>query len=266
MRVQPLTDTRTLAKVAMGAVAVSCLVDVLHSILFARLISKAQNAGLWDLMDIVRLGETVDQVGWLSLIMTIVAAGLFIAWFFPAYRNLERLGKSLNHRPGWAIGAWFVPILNLYRPYEIYGEMADTYSLVAKKFPQHAPANTPVRSQLSTLAGVWWGLYLAGRILDNVAERVMNRTDDLPGMWVTWPNYLVAISGIAAILVIFRLNKLEQVSYRAYVSGDYQAYLDGLEAAKAEKLIKPDDGKSAEWYKTETENEKHLNRDEDPFN
>jgi len=41
----------------------------------------------------------------------------FIMWFYRAYSNLPRLGVTggLRFGPGWAIGAWFVPFLNLVR-------------------------------------------------------------------------------------------------------------------------------------------------------
>jgi hypothetical protein len=249
----------------MGAVAVSSLVDALESVMFARLIADMQSMDFFKIFTIGQQAKQVDTMGWISLVFSILAAGMFILWFFPAYRNLERLGKSLNHNPGWAIGAWFTPILNLFRPYEIYSEMAETYSMIAQKFPQHMPAVMPGRRQLVVLGGWWWGLYLPGRILANVADSVVRNAKGVPSAWVTWPNYLVAISGVVAILVIYRLNKVEAVVYRAWLSGDYQAFLEAKEAAKAEKIITPEDGKSADWYKTEAENDKSLNRNEDPF-
>ena len=49
-----------------------------------------------------------------SLIASMVA---FIMWFRRAYANLHRLDNVviLNHTEGWAAGAWFVPILNLFQ-------------------------------------------------------------------------------------------------------------------------------------------------------
>lgn len=44
---------------------------------------------------------------------------LFILWFRRAYYNLHQVVKHLEHSEGWAAGAWFVPILNFFRPYHI---------------------------------------------------------------------------------------------------------------------------------------------------
>ena len=57
----------------------------------------------------------------LLIIGTIIT---FIMWFFRAYKNLHILKiKLLQHSPGWAIGAWFVPFLNLVRPFQIMNEI-----------------------------------------------------------------------------------------------------------------------------------------------
>lgn len=44
----------------------------------------------------------------------------FLVWFHRAYTNLAALGiEPLPYSPGWAVGAWLVPILNLVRPKQI---------------------------------------------------------------------------------------------------------------------------------------------------
>lgn len=265
MLIQPLIDTRTLAKLAMGAVAVSALVEAVESILLARLISDLSSMNFWKVFTIGQQMENVKVMERVSLVTSILAGIVFITWFYYSYRNLARLGKALNHDAGWAIGAWFVPILNMFRPYAIYAEMADTYSLVGQKFPQHGDVGIARRRLLSTLGGWWWGLFLAGRFLAAVAAVVVRNAKGSPGLWVTWPNYLVALSGLLAILVIYHLDKMQQVVHRAWISGDYQAFVEAKEVAKAQAALNPEEGKPANWYKTEAENEKSLNRTEDPF-
>ena len=53
-----------------------------------------------------------------------VAAGFFIAWMFGAYRNLQRTSVAeLRFDPGWAIGAWFIPIFNWIRPKQMIDDV-----------------------------------------------------------------------------------------------------------------------------------------------
>ena len=57
----------------------------------------------------------------LLFIATIV---LFLMWFSRAYQNVERLGGGpFRYGRGWAIGAWFVPILNVFRPKQIANDI-----------------------------------------------------------------------------------------------------------------------------------------------
>lgn len=54
----------------------------------------------------------------------LLAVVTFIRWFSLAYRNLEALGAyGLRYGHGWSIGAWFVPILNLFRPKQIANDI-----------------------------------------------------------------------------------------------------------------------------------------------
>jgi hypothetical protein len=57
-------------------------------------------------------------------IVLLVAAVLFLLWFRRAYRNLEALGaRRLRFSGGWAVGAWFVPLLSLVRPKQLLNDV-----------------------------------------------------------------------------------------------------------------------------------------------
>ena len=99
-------------------------------------------------------------VGFYSLVM-LICAGLFIAWFFQAYKNLRRLGvANLRYGNGWAIGSWFVPILNWWRPKQIANDVwrgSEPGTEISSGWK-----TVPVPSFLHW----WWGLFLAqGAIL-----------------------------------------------------------------------------------------------------
>jgi hypothetical protein len=48
-----------------------------------------------------------------------VAAVMFLAWFYRARVNAEGRGWPQHLSPGWAIGAWFFPLLNFWFPFQI---------------------------------------------------------------------------------------------------------------------------------------------------
>ena len=59
-----------------------------------------------------------------ELAFFVATAVVFLMWFSRAYRNVERLGaRPLRFSGGWAIGAWFVPFLNLWRPKQIANDI-----------------------------------------------------------------------------------------------------------------------------------------------
>jgi hypothetical protein len=85
-------------------------------------------------------------VGFAAFVLTAI---VFLVFFHRAYSNLATLGPSeRRYTPGWAVGSWFVPILNLFRPKQI--------------------ANDIWRgSDGSAVPGVfhwWWALYLVGGV------------------------------------------------------------------------------------------------------
>lgn len=266
MNIGILSDTRIASRLAIAALVLTVSVDVLESVLFGNFIVNARDSNYSDFEELQNAANVVDLVSYLAIAVSFLAAAGYINWFYRAYRNLGRLGKQLSQGPGWAIGAWFVPILTLFRPYNIFTEMVEGYSIIAKRFPDHVQQGTPSEAALKLLGGWWWGFYVGGRIFSNIANRAVAGADELPGVWVVWPNYVLVIAGVLAILVVIRLNRLEGVAYRAWSTGDYQRFVEERELAKAnpQQVVAQSD-KPANWYKTEAENEKSLNRNEDPF-
>lgn len=60
----------------------------------------------------------------LYVIIIIISIIIYFAWVRRAYRNLNTLQlKPTEFSSGWSIGAYFVPILNLFRPYTMMKEI-----------------------------------------------------------------------------------------------------------------------------------------------
>lgn len=90
---------------------------------------------------------------------------MFIMWFRRAYYNLHQLTSRLSFREGWAAGAWFVPIISLYRPYQIMKEMYEETDLILTK-------DVDNRSNLSFgHLPWWWGLWLFANLFSSLVLR-----------------------------------------------------------------------------------------------
>lgn len=98
-----------------------------------------------------------DYSRWVGVhgFLLVLSAVVFVGWFFQAYKNLRRLGvQKLRHGDGWAIGAWFVPILSLVRPKQMANEIWRGSERGAEV--SNGWRLVPVPSLLHW----WWGLFL----------------------------------------------------------------------------------------------------------
>jgi hypothetical protein len=82
-------------------------------------------------------------------------AGAFLFWIHRAHRNLTSLGSSdLEFTPKGAVGWYFFPFLNLFKPYqvmrEIYNASAPTANENWNRLHQRAPA----------IVKCWWFFFL----------------------------------------------------------------------------------------------------------
>jgi len=90
---------------------------------------------------------------------------LFLVWFRLAYRNLPALGvESPRFSSGWAVGAWFVPFLNLVRPKQIMDEIW----LNSDPLPAQPAANS-MRQRVPLMLHCWWALVILGGVIGWIA-------------------------------------------------------------------------------------------------
>ena len=109
----------------------------------------------------------------LSVNVVLVVCGyvFLIRWLRRAYYNLHLLpGIRPEYPEGWAAGAWFVPFINLVRPFTIMREVWNDTQRAA--FGQVAvPA---------TLLGWWWAAHLLQGFVATGAAR-LNGSNELAG-------------------------------------------------------------------------------------
>ena len=125
--------------------------------------------------DIVSRYDAYSNWTTIQSVLLIISAGVFIAWFFQAYKNMRRLGvQNMRYGNGWAIGSWFVPILSLFRPKQIANDIwrgSERGSDVQSAWKQ-----VPVPA----LVHWWWGLFLTQGLLLYMGEQsIENGYNDL---------------------------------------------------------------------------------------
>lgn len=135
-----------------------------------------------------------------SFLLLLITAALFITWHYRMLRQLERtLSEPLRHSAGWAIGGWFVPLLNLVRPKQMVN---DTWRATT-------PPGTPPRwVPLSFQA--WWALWVLSEVVTGVGTNMQTHNLD---QVVTASNVLAAgdaLTVAAAVLAVVVVIKLDR--------------------------------------------------------
>jgi len=145
------------------------------------------------------LRHVVLTVFWLGAYLTTIIT--FIMWFRRAYNNLHTVNpEGCEYPENWAAIGWFIPFLNLVRPYQIMREIWDgTF--------RNAGMET---EGSSSIVGLWWGLYIGGNILSNIFSR-MGGEDNI-GEMITSSRYagygaLVVLPALVCAIVM--INKVE---------------------------------------------------------
>jgi hypothetical protein len=159
----------------------------------------------WRLMDQIIAGEEVTDaeatandnrqatIGLVQLALFVAAAVVFIRWMSAAYRNVDVVARAeRRYSHGWAIGSWFVPFMNLFRPKQIINDI------------WRAGGRDVSDAQPGWLLLAWWLLFLLSSWIVNAAARSYLNADTAEEVKTGTILYLVsdAMSVVCAILAI----------------------------------------------------------------
>ncbi|MEU9447495.1 DUF4328 domain-containing protein [Streptomyces sp. NPDC048277] len=133
---------------------------------------------------------------------SLIACGIvYLSWFQRVRANAQVLDPLRQSKsPGWAIGGWFVPVVNLWYPRRITLDIWDASS----------PWGT---TRSHTLVNAWWTLWLAALVADPLATT----GDDVEGaaqlrdgaLRLILSDSLDIAAAVLAILVVVRLTRMQ---------------------------------------------------------
>ena len=158
-------------------------------------------------------------IGMLMVAALIATAIPFCMWMYRAHANLRFLNvKGLKYSPGWAAGAFFVPILNYFRPCQIAQEIWKASDPAAPRGNRHWWMTAPS----SALIGFWWAAWIIGRILGYVETRLgmQNKNGDIDGLKATamlglGESLLTVVAAVFAIAVIWKIQSRQRAKLAA---------------------------------------------------
>lgn len=122
-----------------------------------------------------------------SLATAVVAGTGVLLWTYRAVYNAHQLGsKGMQFSPGWAVASYFIPGLNLWKPFQVMKELWQTSLSTASGWS---------RIRVPGLMRLWWGLWLVVLSLGRVTELLTNRVEQLLAL-----RELAVLYGINALL------------------------------------------------------------------
>lgn len=138
-------------------------------------------------------------IGLVSLLLMVATIVCFIRWLTQARRNVVAMGaRGLVHSREWAVWGWFVPILNLFRPYQVIEEVWRGSSA------QFGRALAVMAAPVPSILGIWWGAWLVNGVLGQIAFRMTRGLTDAADLAdYIQVERMIAFSGIASVVAAF---------------------------------------------------------------
>lgn len=149
----------------------------------------------------------------LNFVVFIATVVVFLMWLHRAYKNLSILSRhSTEATPGWAVGYWFIPFLNLVKPLRIVNEVwhASNPENIESDF-SYSDTSSPA------LHGFWWASWLISNILANIGSRLVFGTNDntiqnIGTLMVILANVFSSVAAVLLIKVVRNITERQELS------------------------------------------------------
>ncbi|MFD7028661.1 DUF4328 domain-containing protein [Streptomyces sp. NPDC059917] len=127
-------------------------------------------------------------VGIAQLVLLLGTGVVFIVWFHRTRVNGGVFRPDLFVQgPGWAIGSWFIPIVNLFLPFRIAQDVWRASVQAAPDGSARAVSVTPVT--------IWWVTFIGSNLIARASDSV--------------GSLLSAVSAVFAVLFVRRLTAMQ---------------------------------------------------------
>ncbi|MYS38394.1 uncharacterized protein DUF4328 [Streptomyces sp. KhCrAH-43] len=156
----------------------------------------------WDRADML-----YRAAGGLQALTFLACVVVFIVWFRRVRLNAEVFDpRAHSMAPGWAVGAWFVPVGNFWLPYRVASGV----------WTASAPADTPGGRSAAPrgLLNGWWAVFVAAEILSRAGGEAYDRAEAgekiIDGLdMVAFGDALEVGAAVLAILFVRRLTAMQ---------------------------------------------------------
>ncbi len=201
------TDRAKLAVVMLSVMVGLDVLSAISSFMQYQLLSDFRDGVFFSEADGAANDLRESIIGAVYTLFYIVTVVVFIQWFRRAYFNLHLRTQNLRHSEGWAAGAWFIPIFNLYATVQIMMDLYKESRNVLRKAGFTEELDLP-----TNLVSIWWALWVLGSITSNINTRMIlseNLNSLVNGSMIAIFAHLLSLG--AAITLIFVIQKYAKV-------------------------------------------------------
>ena len=144
-------------------------------------------------------------VGLFQVIVFIILGITFLRWIYRTNRNLAALsGEEMRFTPGWSVGWYFIPIANLFKPYQA---MKEIWEISHKN--QSEPSLTLI---------LWWACWLISNYLGEFALEYVMGSESVAQYSVSTLIYIASdgfdvVLNIVALILVTQIGKAYSKNY-----------------------------------------------------
>ena len=193
---RPYRQTQTIANKAVFGLQAHVMLAVLTFFTEVWYLAAVDERFLTDEMHPVEWVEGSLALAYFAVLFWTVVC--YSRWKHRSYRNLPALGcTDMRTNAGWAVGTYFVPILNLFRPYQA---MKDIYN---------GSRSEPVKTNVPLING-WWAAWIVMGVANRLAMRLAGRAESVVELQSATVAALVAeaVTAVGAVLLIKLITRI----------------------------------------------------------
>ena len=157
----------------LGSIGVA-VVDMPLELMYFRVLNRLGQivphpAAPEDLQNADSLQAIIELLGLGQLAFYLGFVVVFLIWLYRSYANLSKMGATgLSYSPGWAVGCYFVPFLNLVRPYQVMQQIWKASDPGYASDDSRAWRNAPG----TVFVGFWWCFWLTASLAGQITFRI----------------------------------------------------------------------------------------------
>lgn len=175
--------------------------SAIYSIAAINAYQVGETAAWVDLDTVDLVAAVTGGIYALAFLVCVIVVG---RWIYRVNKNAWQISDGMTVSPGWGVGSYFIPILNLFRPFR---GMCETWQA------SHAPGD-PESVPVPGIMRLWWAGWLITGALGQASFRLGMRAETLDDFLTIAQIDAVGmvsdlIAGVSLLWIVHRLTEAQ---------------------------------------------------------